>query len=154
LHRVLVPLVGGDMASSRPPPPKDMLCRTVGSVIVIVQNAQPPSDKEWNDFLKLLVERRTDLPKLKLLVMTAGGGPSSAQRKRLQAALGGTSLRVAVVSDSMKVRFVGSTIALFHKDYRSFLTSEMDQASEHLNLSPGERRHAESEIKELTTFLK
>ena len=143
------------MASSRPPPPpKDMLCRTVGSVIVIVQNAQPPSDREWNDFLKLLVERRTDLPKLKLLVMTAGGGPSSAQRKRLQATLGGTPMRVAVVSDNMKVRFVGSTIALFHKEYRSFLSSEMDEASEHLNLTEVERRHAESEVKELTTLLR
>ena len=116
---------------------------------MVVQNKETPTDAEWDQLLALFVEHRAELPKLKLMVVTAGGGPSAQQRKRLQAALGGTPMRVAVVSDNMKVRFVASTIALFHADHRSFLTSELDQACDHLQLSPFERREAQTVVREL-----
>jgi hypothetical protein len=142
-----------EMASSRPPPRQNLLIRRAGPVIVVVQNRETPTDQEWDRLLALFVDHRTELPKLKLMVLTAGGGPSAPQRKRLEAALGGTPMRVAVVSDNMKVRFVASTIALFHKDHRSFLTSEMDEACDHLQLTPFERREAQSVVRQIASLL-
>jgi len=71
----------------------------------------------------------------------------------LQATLGGTPMRVAVVSDSIKMRFIASTIALFHRDHRSFTTSELEEAYEHLNLAAGERRKVESVVREMQRTL-
>jgi hexokinase len=116
---------------------------------VFVENKQAPTEREWDEFLTILAENRSELPKLRLLVMTTGGAPDTTQRKKLAATLGGTTLRVATVSDSMKTRFVAATISLFHRDHRLFSTTELDQAYEHLGLSVSERRLVEAAIKEM-----
>jgi hypothetical protein len=132
---------------------RNLVMRRMESVMIMVQNRETPSDEEWNEFLTVLVEHRRELPKLKLLVVTAGGGPSSSQRQLLENALDGTPMRVAVVSDNMKVRFVASMIALFHENHRSFVMSELEDAYEHLKLNSVERRQAEKLIKELTPMV-
>jgi len=147
---------GVAMASSRPPPiirGRNLVVRRVGPLMVMVQNKETPSDGEWDEFLSLLVEHRAELPKLKLLVTTAGGGPSATQRKRLENALQGTPMRVAVISDNMKVRFVASMIALFHVDHRSFLTTELEEAYDHLQLTSIERRHVQAVVNELAPMV-
>jgi hypothetical protein len=139
------------MASSRPPPAgRNCITRWVGSTLLFVQNKEAPTEREWNDFLAILAENRTQLPKLRLLVLTAGGAPTTEQRKRLAATLAGTPMRVASVSDSMKIRFVTATIALFHTDFRTFSTTEFDQAYDHLGLTLSERRLVDAAMKELT----
>jgi hypothetical protein len=121
--------------------------------MVMVQNKETPNDEEWDEFLTLLVKHRAELPKLKLLVTTDGGGPSAIQRKRLENALQGTPMRVAVISDNMKVRFVASMIALFHADHRSFLTTELEDAYNHLRMNVIERRHVHAVVRELTALV-
>ena|SRR5208283_3153316 len=123
--------------------------RWVGSTLVFVQNEQAPTDAEWDAFLTILADNQAEFPKLRLLVITSGGAPTTAQRKRLAATLGGAPLRVASVSNSMKIRFVTATIALFHSDFRTFTTSEMDQAYDHLGLNSGERRQVSSAIQDM-----
>ena len=141
LHRS----AGGDGRNMK----KNLLIRRIGSTLVMVENSETPSDAEWNEFLSLLARNRADLPKWKLLVMTTGGGPNTVQRKRLEETLGGTPMRVAVVSDNMKVRFIASTIALFHRDHRSFSGSELTEAYGHLGLSMSEQRQVELAITEM-----
>jgi hypothetical protein len=129
--------------SSRPPefliPKRNCLTRWVGSTLVFVENDRPPSDDEWNNFLKILAANRADLPKLRLLVVTSGGAPTAEQRKQLAATLDGAPLLVSSVSDNMKIRFVTATIALFHSHMRTFSTKEFDQAYDHLGLNREER---------------
>jgi len=132
---------------------RTMAIQRVESTLIMVETDEAHSDEEWDEFLKLLADNRDELPKLRLLVMTTGGAPNTAQRKRLQATLGGTPMRVAVVSDSIKMRFIASTIALFHRDHRSFTTSELEEAYEHLNLAAGERRKVESVVREMQRTL-
>jgi hypothetical protein len=132
---------------------RTMAIQRVDSTLVMVETEEAHSDEEWDEFLKLLADHRDELPKLRLLVMTSGGAPNAAQRKRLQATLRGTPIRVAVVSDSLKMRFIASTIALFHSDHRSFTNAELEDAYEHLSLGVGERRRVESVVREMQRTL-
>jgi hypothetical protein len=130
-----------------------LVVRRVGNLILLRQNAEVASEAEWGNLLKLIVALRTEIPKVKFIVRTDGGGPSPPQRKSLEEALGGAPARVAVVSDHLKVRFVTSTIALFQKELRSFMTKEIQQAYDHLGMSESERRHADTSLKEMEAEL-
>jgi hypothetical protein len=121
----------------------------VGSTLLFVQNENAPTDPEWDEFLTILAENRTQLPKLRLLVVTSGGAPTTDQRKRLASTLAGTPMRVASVSNSMKIRFVTATISLFHSDFRTFSTSELEDAYDYLGLGVGERRQVAAAVKEM-----
>jgi hypothetical protein len=122
-------------------------------MVFVVQNDQTPSDAEWNEFLDILRSRRADLARVKVLVRTAGGAPDAGQRKDLEATLNGVRFRVAVVSDSVKVRFIASVIALFHRDHRSFGVTQTTEAYDHLQLTPQERVLAASTVRELLHLL-
>jgi hypothetical protein len=124
----------------------NFLVRRIGDLILIVQNTETPSRQEWEGFLRLLSEMKAQLSKCKILIMTEGGGPDADQRKRLQMTLERTPVRVAVVSDNLKVRFVASTIALFHRQHRAFGKLELPQAYEHLGMTLEDRRIAQDAI--------
>jgi len=132
---------------------RNQVVRKVGTVVFLVENESAPTDSEWNEFLDIFRSHRAELPKLKVLVRTGGGSPNAGQRKQLEAALGGVRFRVAVVSDSIAVRFVASTIALFHRDHRSFSVAETNSAYDHLQLDSRERILADTAIRELLALL-
>jgi hypothetical protein len=127
-------------------PERNMLLRQVGRTLVVVQNSKTPSDAEWAEFLKSVA---VDPPGLRLFVMTDGGAPSATQRKQLQATLRGAMPLVAAVSDSVKVRFVAATIALFHRTHGSYSLDEVSKAYDHLGLNGQERREVETAAREL-----
>ncbi len=115
-------------------------------LLVLRENAVTPRDEDWDAFLKVLVENRENFEKLRILVRTEGGGPNVLQRKRLQKALGGRPIRVAVVTNSIPVRFLVSSIALLNRAIRSFAIDEIKGAYEHLSLTPAEIRLADEAI--------
>lgn len=128
--------------------------RRLGRVVVVRQNAEPPSDQEWAQFLEILREGRADFERLRVLVLTEGGGPNAAQRESLARTLAGKTVRVAIVTDSIAVRFTVTVIALFHKDIRSFLTSELRKAHAHLGLQLEEVVAVERELATLAALLR
>jgi hypothetical protein len=89
------------------------------------------------------------MARLKTLVVTDGGGPSPDQRKRLERAMGGIAVRTAVVSESVKVRFITSSVALLTAKIQSFRKSEMSKAFDFLSLDPQERRLALENVAEM-----
>jgi hypothetical protein len=97
----------------------------------------------------VLASYREELERSKFLVYTDGGTLTAIQRKDLAQVLGDAHARVAVVSDSVKVRFAGATISLFQKNYRQFTTNELHEAYHHLDLTPGEQRQVVQVLKEL-----
>lgn len=127
-----------------------MVTRMIGSMIVLRENEETPLDEEWDGFLKILADNKTNFAKLKVLVVTDGGGPNAQQRKRLEATLGGKPIRVAVVTDSAKSRFIASIISFINKDHRGFAMKEIAQAYDHLQMDKQERVLAEQALKELT----
>jgi hypothetical protein len=126
-----------------------MVSRRAGPVLAIRQNRQEASAADWADLKKVLASYREDLERTKFVVYTDGGTLTATQRRDLAQVLGDAHALVAVVSDSMKVRFAGATISLFQKNYRQFTTNELPEAYEHLGISPSERRQVEHVLKEL-----
>jgi hypothetical protein len=128
---------------------RSLVTAVVGSIIVLRENQNTPTDRDWDDFLQILREHRANNERVRILVVTDGGGPSSAQRKRLEEALGGRSFRVSVVTDSAKVRFIVSSIALLNRDIKTFSKAEIKGAFEHLRLDPTDQETAKNEIRKL-----
>jgi hypothetical protein len=129
--------------------PSNMETRRIDWLLLVRQTAENPTEAEWDRFLELLRAARPQFEQLKILVATEGGGPSTLQRERLEKALAGKPVRVAVVSDSVKVRFITSMIALFHKELRSFLKSEFRRACAHLGMTRDEVTVAERTFAEM-----
>ncbi|MEZ4220967.1 MAG: hypothetical protein R3B13_08560 [Polyangiaceae bacterium] len=125
----------------------NMVTRRIDNLLILRQSREPPSDKEWNDCLDLL---RDGLEGLRVLVITDGGGPSPEQRRRLDRTLNGEPIRIAVVSESVRVRFIVSSVALFSSRIKSFSELEYPQALQHLELGIDERRTAQQHIREMT----
>jgi hypothetical protein len=132
---------------------RNLVTRRVGQMLISLENKETPTDEEWDDFLKVLREGRDDFATLKLLVITEGGGPTAAQRKRLEQALGGRTLRVAVVTDSIKVRFIVSSIALLNRFISTFSKAELPRAYEYLGLAAGEQRAAMLAVAEMEPLM-
>jgi len=118
-------------------------------MLAIRQNKNEATAKDWADLQADLSAHQAELENTKILVYTDGGTLTAPQRKELMAVLGDSHALVATVSDSMKVRFAGSTISLFQKNYKQFTTAELGQAYEHLQLSVPEQRQVEAVLKDL-----
>ena len=131
-----------------------LLTRTAApDVVVLRETFDNPRDEEWDDFLRLL-DRSRDLAKLRILVITDGGGPNAAQRARLQTVLKGRAVRVAIVTDSAKSRFIASAVSLFNRDHRGFSRAEIPIAYSHLQLTASECRAVEATLQELEPLIK
>jgi hypothetical protein len=133
---------------------RTMVTRVLGQLIVLRENNETPLDSEWDAFLKLLAENRDRFEHIKILVVTDGGGPDYAQRKRLDNTLLGKPVRVAVVTDSAKSRFIASAISLINKQHMGFAMKEMSQAYVHLGMTPAECREAESALPQMTAVIR
>jgi hypothetical protein len=132
---------------------KSLAVASVGSMLLARENEHTPTDADWNAFLDLLILNRPHFPQLKILVATDGGGPSAGQIKRLGKALGGGNVRVAVVTDKIRVRFIVSAIALLNSKIKSFARAELHNAYEHLGLTAAEVRLSQQTLLELEALI-
>lgn len=127
----------------------NQVTRKVGLLLIIRQNQNAPSDQDWDETLRLMTQNPLEMDRLKTLVVTDGGGPTPEQRKRLDRAMGGKPVRTAVVSDSVKVRFIVSSVALLTAKIQSFKRTELEQAFKFLDLDARERRLAQENVAEM-----
>jgi hypothetical protein len=88
-----------------------------------------------------------------ILVATDGGAPSAPQIKRLGKALAGGNVRVAVVTDKIRVRFIVSTIALLNSKIKTFARSELYAAYGHLDLTATEIRLTQQMLLQLEVLI-
>ena len=123
------------------------LTRVFDSLVVTREGVKAPTDSEWDASLDQL--RAVDFKDLRFLIYTDGGGPTIAQRKRLNLVLDNRPVRVAVVSDSAKVRFIVSSMALFTSDIRTFTVNDISDAFRYLKLSAEERRNANEALRDM-----
>jgi len=117
-----------------------MASRRVGALLLLFQGPEEPTNDEWGDVLHLLRSFGKGLAEARVLVLTQGGGPTPYQRKLLSEVLGKAPIRVAVVTTSVKVRFITSSVALFIPRIRSFAWDRLADAYGHLSLTPQERQ--------------
>lgn len=131
-----------------------MVWKTVGTILVLREDKQPPSDEEWSAFLTSVAAYRKRVSELRVLIITDGGGPTSSQRASIKGAIEGHPFRSAVISDSMKIRFIAAAIMLISKNHGSFTTRETERAYEHLSLTPDERSAVVDAVRQLDRELK
>ena len=123
--------------------------RTLGSLMILRESNDTPTDPDWDAFLAELRVQRPNFKAMRIIVFTDGGGPTSAQRKRLAEALGGSSVQVAVVTDRTAVRFIVSSIALLNKSISTFSVKETTKAYEWLKLSLSDRRLVDAAVSDM-----
>ncbi len=128
---------------------RNLTLRQVDSLIVARQNTEQPRDSEWDQFLAMLASNAENFEKVKIFVRTPGGGPTPTQANKLRAILKNKPVLVAVVSESVVVRFLGASVALINRDLRIFLPDEVKAAYEHLKLTPRERKLVEAIVDEM-----
>lgn len=121
-----------------------MAWQLVDRLVLVWHGPGVPAQETWDRLLEVLDSRRHS--PVRVMVLEDGGGPSASQQLRLTQVIGARSLPlpVAVVSDSTRVRFIASTLALFTKRIRTFRLAEIDQALAFLDLNERERRTAEA----------
>lgn len=122
--------------------------RQVGNAVVLAHGEKAPTDEEWQAILGMFtgVPRPTDL---RVLVHTLGAAPGATQRARLNAALQGTTPRIAVLSDSPVARAAGTAISWFQPRFRVFRPTDLSLALDHLEVDRSERRVLETTLDEL-----
>jgi hypothetical protein len=130
------------------PKKKNAVTRRIGSLVVLLQGTETPTAAEWSECIKLL-SATTDLNATKVLVITDGGGPDLAQRESLAGVVRGRSVCSAVVSDSIKVRFIVATVALFSSKISTFTRSEIEKAYRFLGLTQEEIAVAKKAVVEM-----
>ena len=127
----------------------NIVVRTLGNLLLCVHNEKSPTDADWELYLSALRAERANWARLRILVITGGGGPDAKQRKRLAEALAGEAVPAAVVSESIKIRFIGSMVALLNPKMSTFSRSELEQAFASLSLSADERQQAIKNLREM-----
>ena|SRR6188768_3912737 len=130
-----------------------MAWRVVGTVLVVTETEDSPSDGEWNAFIADTMQYRKRVNEMRVLIITDGGGPNSSQRVLIKTAIAGKPFRSAVVSDSIKLRFIAAAIMLISKNHASFTTPEWRRAYDHLSLNAEERRGIDVALREMRAQL-
>lgn len=128
--------------------------KVVGTVLVVTETEDSPSDAEWKAFINATSQYRTRVNEMRVLIHTDGGGPNTAQRSLIKAAIDGKPFRSAVVSDAIKLRFIAAAIMLISKHHKSFTTREWERAYDHLALSTEERRGIDAAVRDMRAGLR
>jgi hypothetical protein len=122
-----------------------MAVRLVGNVIVVVHTVMGPSNEEWEEYIQILSQARRlhgdDLSTCKQLMLTDGGGPSTAQRAALIKAMeelpGATRVPGAVVSESTFVRGIVTAFNWLDLNFKLFPPDDVDRAIAFLQIEDG-----------------
>jgi hypothetical protein len=89
---------------------KNIAIKVIDRLFIVVYGTANPTDQEWEEYLTLV--QRHGVEQTVQLISTEGGEPTSTQRRRLNALLGGRMVPVAVVSDQPRIRRTVSSAGL------------------------------------------
>jgi hypothetical protein len=129
----------------------NMVSKLVENLHILVHTDKPPSDEEWQDYLRTF--GKVPPERLRTIVFTLGGGPSAAQRKLLNDKLNGKATPAAVVSTSAVVRGIVTALAWFNKDIKAFAPDQTEAAFEYLGFDVHQTARFMLEVRSLRTKL-
>jgi hypothetical protein len=109
-----------------------------GSVTVVVSLHGPgfPSDGEWDAHMAASSRARAlsgEAP-FRILVLSDGGGPTSAQRSRLAERPGRRPTRGALVTSSRMAAGIGAVMSLVYPGVKIFAPHDFARALAHLDI--------------------
>ena len=129
----------------------NLVTERAGDVLILCQNTETPTLGEWETCLEVL--RKGAVPRTKALVKTSGGGPDAGQRQRLSEALGGAVVPIAIVSNSVRVRFITASVALFSHRIASFSEEQILDALNFLKIPFAERPDVLATVERLSSLV-
>lgn len=122
-------------------------------LLISCQNANFPSDAEWDNWLSTARNLHHQVGAFRLLVVTPGGHPTKAQLERLRATNRDTNPTTAIISSSRAYRFMASALTFINPSLRCFSTIETEKAFDYLALTQGERERVSEVIERLNRQL-
>jgi hypothetical protein len=111
---------------------KNVCYALVGNIFIAVWGRANLSDAEFPTVLEVF--QGLDFQKIRMLVITEGGGPTPVQRKSMNVALNGKEMATAVVSDDLMVRGTVTALGWFNKKVRSFPMAALNESLEYLGV--------------------
>ncbi len=104
----------------------------LGDLAISVFGLDGPTEREFDDYMQAFLKQ--EITKMRSLTITAGGGPTAAQRKTLNEALKGRSLPAAVVSSAPMIRGVVTALSWFNPKIKAFPVDKLASALEYLEV--------------------
>jgi hypothetical protein len=95
-------------------------------LVIVAFGTTDPSDEEWTEFLKLVT--RQGIERTVYLIVTAGGVPTSSQRRQIRERLDRRTVPVVVLSKSAWVRWRVKAFSWLHRKVKAFAPTELDSA--------------------------
>jgi hypothetical protein len=130
---------------------KNVAFKVVGDWLLAVYSENPPSEEEARLILKAF--KSMDLDKMRMLVFTKGGAPTTAQRRDLNDVLRGRTFPTAVVSDAVMVRGVVTAMSWFNSAIKVFPLSATDDALRYIGIPETQYEFMRREIAKLQAEL-
>lgn len=122
--------------------------RVSDQLIVAVYSAKTPEDEEWREYLDVLSTLEGDQS---MLVLSAGGGPNTLQRRDLEAVTRRHDGRVAVVTTSRMARGIVTALSWLGTNIKAFDPRSIDDAMAYLELDEPLRASAMTRARDLAT---
>lgn len=122
--------------------------RVSDQLIVAVYSAKTPEDDEWKQYLEVLSTLEGDQS---MLVLSAGGGPNTLQRRDLEAVTKRHDGRVAVVTTSRMARGIVTALSWLGTKIKAFDPRSLDDAMTFLELDEALRASALARARDLAT---
>ncbi|WP_437294230.1 hypothetical protein [Sorangium sp. So ce426] len=121
-----------------------MLFDTTEHVLIAVHGREPPSDEEWEGYM----QAAGSLPPTctKTLVVTAGGGPNAKQRASINDYVSKTALTVAICTDALLVRQIGTALSWFNPRVKAFRGSDVVAALRYLEITGPEAAEVQHKV--------
>jgi hypothetical protein len=127
---------------------KNAVARSVsadgGDVMVFLHTPGAPTREEWAKCMEMLARLAATgaFPKVRVLVVTDGGGPDVVMRGELQAFFKkqGHAPKTAVVTTSILSRGIVTAVSWFNPNIKAFAPIHFPAALEHLGLSRAAQR--------------
>lgn len=123
---------------------RTMAFGSIGNLVIAVHGTAPPNDPEWDEYMVVLKEaaRIGGVERARSLVITEGGAPNSAQRKKVNELLSGRAGLCAVISDSAIVRGVVTALNWYNPMIKAYSPAQMEQAMHYLKVSGKQAQEA------------
>jgi hypothetical protein len=115
---------------------EDMFGALIGNTLVYFHDRNHVSESSWQELIRFYETHSDDLPNMRAIAFSDGGGPSAAQRQIMKDRFGDkiVKMRAAVVSESQFTRFIVAALTFFNAYIKFFDPSEVHKAFAHLKV--------------------
>jgi hypothetical protein len=131
---------------------RNLAIKVIDRLFLVVYGTASPSETEWANYLAMV--ERQGIEGISQLVVTDGGEPTPAQRRRLADVIAGHVVPVAIVSPSAFVRHTVTALSWFNRNTKTFPPSELREAIAYLEIPATRADLIEKELRKLQAGLR